>query len=83
MCAMDLVRKGRRGEVEVKITEDLAKLIKSPNEVVLASIKTAKAEYKSMPALLTIQGVVTYDTRNIYTIPARVGGRLVKSIFKA
>ncbi|MEQ1586122.1 MAG: efflux RND transporter periplasmic adaptor subunit [Cyclobacteriaceae bacterium] len=81
VCAMDLVRKGRPGE-EVKITEDLAKLIKSPNEVVLASIKTAKAEYKSMPVLLTIQGVVTYDTRNIYTIPARVGGRLEKVFLK-
>jgi len=81
VCAMDLVRKGRQGE-EVKITEDLARLIKSPNEVVLASIKTAKAEYKSMPVLLTIQGVVTYDTRNIYTIPARVGGRLEKVFLK-
>jgi membrane fusion protein, copper/silver efflux system len=81
VCAMDLVRKGRPGE-EVKITEDLAKLIKSPNEVVLASIKTAKAEYKSMPVLLTMQGVVTYDTRNIYTIPARVGGRLEKVFLK-
>ena len=81
VCAMDLVRKGRPGE-EVKITEDLAKLIKSPNEVVLASIKTTKAEYKSMPVLLTIQGVVTYDTRNIYTIPARVGGRLEKVFLK-
>ncbi len=81
VCAMDLVRTGRPGE-EVKITEDLAKLIKSPNEAVLASINTAKAEYKSMPVLLTIQGVVTYDTRNIYTIPARVGGRLEKVFLK-
>jgi len=81
VCAMDLVRKGRPGE-EVKITEDLARLIKSPNEVVLASIKTAKAEYKSMEVLLTIQGVVTYDTRNIYTIPARMGGRLEKVFLK-
>jgi len=81
VCAMDLVRKGRPGE-EVKITEDLAKLIKSPNEVVLASVNTAKAEYKSMPVVLTIQGVVTYDTRNIYTIPARTGGRLEKVFLK-
>lgn len=81
VCAMDLVRKGRPGE-EVKITEDLAKLIKSPNEVVLASIKTTKAAYKAMPVSLTIQGVVTYDTRNIYTIPARVGGRLEKVLLK-
>lgn len=81
VCAMDLVLKGRPGQ-EVKITEDLAKLIKSPNEVVLASISTAKAEYKSMPVLLNILGVVTYDTRNIYTIPARVGGRLEKVFLK-
>ena len=81
VCAMDLVRKGRPGE-EVKITEDLAKLIKSPNEVVLASIKTAKTEYKSMPISLNILGVVTYDTRNIYTIPARVSGRLEKVFLK-
>jgi len=81
VCAMDLVRKGRPGE-EVKITEDLARLIKSPNEVVLASVKTVKAEYKSMPVTLKIQGVVTYDTRNIFTIPARVGGRLEKVLLK-
>lgn len=81
VCAMDLVRKGRPGE-EVKITEDLAKLIKSPNEVVMASVKTMKAEYKSMPVSLNIYGMVTYDTRNIYTIPARVGGRLEKVFLK-
>jgi Cu(I)/Ag(I) efflux system membrane fusion protein len=33
VCGMDLVRKARPGE-EVEITEDLARLIKSPNEVV-------------------------------------------------
>lgn len=81
VCAMDLVRKGRSGE-EVKITEDLVRLIKSPNEVVLTSIKTAKPEYKSMAVSLNIQGVVTYDTRNIYTIPARVSGRLEKVFLK-
>ncbi len=81
VCAMDLVRKGRPGE-EVKITEDLAKLIKSPNEVVVSSIATTKPEYKSMPVSLNVLGVVTYDTRNIYTIPARVGGRLEKVLLK-
>lgn len=81
VCAMDLVRKGRPGE-EIKITEDLAKLMKSPNEVVVASVKTVKATYKSMPVKLNIYGVVTYDTRNIYTIPARVGGRLEKVFLK-
>lgn len=75
VCGMDLVRKARPGE-EVKITEDLSKLLKSPNQVVVASIETIKGDYKSVPVSVQAQGVVTYDTRNIYTIPARVGGRL-------
>jgi Cu(I)/Ag(I) efflux system membrane fusion protein len=78
---MDLVRKARPGE-EVEITEDLARLIKSPNEVVVASIKTVKAEYKSLPATVQAQGVVTYDTRYVYNIPARIGGRLEKVYLK-
>ena len=81
VCGMDLVRKARPGEA-VKITEELAKLIKSPNEAVVASVKTIRGEYKSVPATVSAQGVVTYDTRNIYTIPARVGGRLEKVFLK-
>jgi len=78
---MDLVRKARPGE-EVEITEDLARLIKSPNEVVIASINTVKAVYKSLPATVQGQGVVTYDTRYVYNIPARIGGRLEKVYLK-
>jgi Cu(I)/Ag(I) efflux system membrane fusion protein len=81
VCGMDLVRKARAGE-EVEITEDLAKLLKSPNETVIASIKTIKGQYRSMPSLVKAQGVVTYDTRNIYTIASRVGGRLEKIYLK-
>ena len=29
-----------------------------------------------------VQGVVTYDTRNIYTIPTRIGGRLERVYLK-
>jgi Cu(I)/Ag(I) efflux system membrane fusion protein len=81
VCGMDLVRKAREGE-EVKITEDLVQRTKSPNEVVIASIKTVKAEHRALPVALTVQGIVTYDTRNSYTIPARVGGRLEKVYIK-
>lgn len=81
VCGMDLVRKARPGE-EVEITEDLSRLIKSPNETVVASIKTIKGEYKSMPLTIEAQGIVTYDTRNIYTIPSRIGGRLEKVLLK-
>jgi membrane fusion protein, copper/silver efflux system len=81
VCGMDLVRKARPGE-EVEITEDLSRLIKSPNESVVANIRTIKGEYKSMPVSLEGQGVVTYDTRNTFTIPARIGGRLEKVYLK-
>jgi hypothetical protein len=81
VCGMDLVRKSKQGE-EVKITEDLAKLIKSPNESVTASIKTVKGEYRSATLSKELLGVVAYDTRNIYMIPARIGGRLEKVYLK-
>jgi multidrug efflux pump subunit AcrA (membrane-fusion protein) len=81
VCGMDLVRKAREGE-EVKITEDLAQRTKSPNEVVIASIKTVKAEHRALPVALMVQGIVTYDTRYTYTIPARIGGRLEKVYIK-
>jgi Cu(I)/Ag(I) efflux system membrane fusion protein len=81
VCGMDLVRKARPGE-EVKITEELARLIKSPNESIIASVKTIKGEFKSMPVSVKAQGIVTYDTRSIYTIPARIGGRLEKVFLK-
>ncbi|HKZ37425.1 MAG TPA: efflux RND transporter periplasmic adaptor subunit, partial [Chryseolinea sp.] len=81
VCGMNLVLKGRAGE-EVEITEGLSKLITSPNEIVVSSIKTIKGQYKSVPVFVEAQGVVTYDTRNIYTIPSRVGGRLEKIYLK-
>ncbi|HSB92151.1 MAG TPA: efflux RND transporter periplasmic adaptor subunit, partial [Flavitalea sp.] len=61
-----------------KITEDVAKLLKSPNETVIASIKTIKPEYKSIDYSFEVTGIVTYDTRLLYTISTRVGGRLEK-----
>lgn len=81
VCGMDLVRKARPGE-KVEITEDLAKLLKSPNETVVASVKTIRGEYKSVPVTVDAKGIVTYDTRNIYTIPARISGRLEKVYLK-
>jgi len=82
VCGMDLVRKSRAGE-EVEITEDLAKLLKSPNESVVGTIKTIKLTYKTMPVNIEAHGIVTYDTRNIYTISARVAGRLEKVFLKS
>jgi Cu(I)/Ag(I) efflux system membrane fusion protein len=81
ICGMELVRKARPGE-EVKVSEDLAQLIKSPSEVVLSSIKTVRLENKLIAPTVQAKGTVTYDTRNVYTIPARVAGRLDKIYLK-
>lgn len=81
VCGMALVKKVRAGD-EVQIGEELSPLLKSPNETVIASIRTIKGEYKSVSLSVEAQGIVTYDTRNIYTIPARMGGRLEKVFLK-
>jgi multidrug efflux pump subunit AcrA (membrane-fusion protein) len=81
VCNMDLVKKSQHGE-EVKITEDLARLIKSPNELIVSSVKTIKGEYKSMPFIKQVQGRTTYDSRSTYSISSRVGGRLEKVFLK-
>lgn len=81
VCGMDLVRKTRPGE-EVEITDELSRLTKSPNEAVVSAIKTIKPEFKSVGVSVDAVGIVTYDTRNIYTIPARVGGRIEKMYLK-
>lgn len=81
VCNMDLVRKARPGE-DVKVTEDLVRLLKSPNERVVSSIKTIKGEFASQTLSAEASGVVTYDQRNRFTIPARIGGRLEKVFLK-
>ena len=81
VCGMELVRKAREGE-EVKVTSDLAQRTKSPNEVVITDIATVKGEHKKLSITLPAQGVVTYDTRYISSIPARIGGRLEKVYMK-
>lgn len=81
VCGMDLVQKAREGE-EVVISKELNRLTKSPNEVVAASINTIRGEYKSIPVTKELLGIVTYDTRSIYVIPARIGGRLEKVYLK-
>lgn len=81
ICGMDLVRKARPDDM-VEITEDLAKLTKSPSESIVTSIRTVKGEFRKMPVSIHAQGVVTYDPRNVYTISSRIGGRLEKVYLK-
>lgn len=75
VCGMELVRQGGP-TAEVEMTPELSRVMKSPDEAIVASINTVRAEYKSMPVDIDVEGMVTYDTRNVYTIPSRVAGRL-------
>nr|PZN54554.1 MAG: hypothetical protein DIU61_07365 [Bacteroidota bacterium] len=75
VCGMELVRHGGPGE-DLAMTPELSRVLKSPDEAILASVKTVRAEYKSLPVDVAVNGVVTYDTRTVQTIPARVAGRL-------
>lgn len=77
VCGMDLVRKARAGE-EVVITEALAKRLQSPDESVIASARTTRPVFSRQPLVVTLQGVVAYDTRFVHSISARVAGRLEK-----
>lgn len=77
VCGMDLVMKARPGE-ELQITEDLSPLLESPNEVVLGSVKTIRGQFSSRPITVEATGVVTYDPRRVYSLSARVAGRLEK-----
>jgi membrane fusion protein, copper/silver efflux system len=76
VCGMDLVLKSKHGD-ETHM-QDLKSLTKSPNGIVISSIKTVTIISKELPVTLKAQGLVTYDTRNVYTISARFSGRVEK-----
>lgn len=82
VCGMELVRKARAGE-EIEIKEDLARLLPSTDEVIVSNVSTIKGKYQSLSSAIEVQGLVTYDTRYLYTISSRVGGRLEKVSIKS
>lgn len=81
VCGMDLVRKARPGE-EGEITADVQRMLKSPGEAVIGNYKAIRGTFRTMPIEVEADGIVTYDPRQIFTIPARVSGRLEKVYIK-
>ncbi|NDK55627.1 efflux RND transporter periplasmic adaptor subunit [Pontibacter fetidus] len=81
ICGMDLVPKTVHGD-GVEITDDLAFLLKPTNTTVVANIATIKPEQKTAEATIKMDGIITYDPRRVYTVPARVGGRIEKLFVK-
>ena len=78
ICGMDLVKKVTAGGDSLTVNADLSALLQPTNSVVVATIATVQPEQRSASVSVQANGIVTYDTRRLYTIPARFGGRVEK-----
>ena len=81
ICGMDLVKTTGHGE-EIAISDELAFLLQPSNATVVSSISTVKPIKEDVRVTTTANGIITYDTRNAYTIPVRFGGRIEKLFVK-
>nr|WP_148289625.1 efflux RND transporter periplasmic adaptor subunit [Fibrella aestuarina] len=78
ICGMDLVKKAALGGMADSLQADaqLSALLKPTNSVVVANMATVQPEARREAVETQANGIVTYDTRRLYTIPARFGGRV-------
>lgn len=76
ICGMDLVKKTATGGDSLVVTEELEALLQPTNELVVSSVATVRPERGTGANRIGASGLVTYDTRRQYTIPARYGGRV-------
>ncbi len=82
ICGMDLVSKQTENAPAVEVTSDLNYLLQPANQTVVSSIRTTHPVEKQVEQVITMSGVVAYDTRRQYLIPARFGGRIEKLYVK-
>ena len=78
ICGMDLVKKVSSGSDSISVDASLKALLQPTNSAVVANIATVKPESRRIATSTQANGVVTYDTRRLYTIPARFEGRIEK-----
>jgi len=76
-CHMDLEIKDDSSSHEIK---DYT--LMPANAAVLSSVKSIKPERKSLPITIKSSGYITYDTRRLYDISARIEGRIEKLYVK-
>lgn len=76
ICGMDLVPQSGAVTGEVVLNEDLDFLLQPVTGTVVSAIETVQPERDEKTIRSTFPGVISYDTRNEYTIPARFGGRI-------
>ncbi|MGV3586787.1 MAG: efflux RND transporter periplasmic adaptor subunit [Adhaeribacter sp.] len=76
VCGMDLVPQQTQNNSPQPVSSSLNYLLQPTNQVVIANIKTVTPITKAVETEITLPGVITYDTRRQYSIPARFGGRI-------
>lgn len=76
ICGMDLVQKIVNGEKENN--RELEFLLKPTNTYVISQVTTVKPTAREMLDTIYATGYITYDTRQINTVSARVSGRIEK-----
>ncbi|WP_210462819.1 efflux RND transporter periplasmic adaptor subunit [Rufibacter roseolus] len=82
ICGMDLVAKQTANAPAAAVPTDLNYLLQPANQTVISSIQTTHPVQEKVENEITMNGVVTYDTRRQYMIPARFGGRIEKLYVK-
>jgi len=78
ICGMNLVAKQTADAPAPVVSSDLNYLLQPANQTVVSRIKTTQPVQKQVKSEITMSGIVTYDTRRQYIIPARFGGRIEK-----
>jgi membrane fusion protein, copper/silver efflux system len=78
VCGMDLIKRANTAPEGAESVVPGSEYTAPIEEGMTSGVETTKGLYKTMDITLDAQGVVTYDTRFVYTISTRVGGRLEK-----
>jgi len=78
ICGMTLVPRQTANAPAITVSTDLNYLLQPVNQTVVSNINTTQPVLKQVQNSITMSGVVTYDTRQQYIIPARFGGRIEK-----
>lgn len=80
ICGMNLVEKISEGNASND--NNLELLLKPTNTYVLSQVKTIKPKQSELPIEVNATGKITYDSREIAVVSARVTGRIEKLYLK-
>lgn len=81
ICGMDLVERHQQ-PLKMEVDSSLTTVIQATNASVLSDINTIRVGEKTVSDTLVLNGMVTYDSNNLKTISARIGGRIEKLFVK-